>query len=219
VTGPILTVERLTRRFRRRSTFVYALDGLSLELYPGQLAVAAGPRGCGKTTLLSILAGLEPFDGGRITTHPPLPPGVPLGRMRWRDIAYVPQVLTLLDELTTRENIEMPALLDPDGAGWPAEQVMSRLHLDHLADAHPNAATGAEQQRIAVARALRMRPRLLLADEPTSQQDPDGAALILDVLHEHARSGNAVLISSDSSVTADRVLRLLDGRLVTHPGP
>jgi putative ABC transport system ATP-binding protein len=109
VTGPILTVERLTRRFRRRSTFVYALDGLSLELYPGQFAVAAGPRGCGKTTLLSILAGLEPFDGGRITTHPPLPPDVPLGRMRWRDIAYVPQVLTLLDELTTRENIEMPA--------------------------------------------------------------------------------------------------------------
>jgi ABC-type ATPase involved in cell division len=96
---------------------------------------------------------------------------------------------------------------------------MSRLRLEHLADAHPNAATGAEQQRIAVARALRMRPRLLLADEPTSQQDPDGAALILDVLYEHARAGNAVLISSDSSVAADRVLRLLDGRLVTHPGP
>lgn len=216
--GPILTVERLTRRFRRRSTFVYALDGLSLELYPGQFAVAAGPRGSGKTTLLSILAGLEPFDGGRITAHPPLPQNVPLGRMRWRDIAYVPQVLTLLDELTTRENIEMPALLDPDGPGWPAEQVMSRLELEHLADAHPNNATRAEQQRIAIARALRMLPRLLLADEPTSQQDAAGAALVLDVLYEHARAGNAVLISSDSSVAADRVLRLVGGRLVTHPG-
>jgi putative ABC transport system ATP-binding protein len=215
VSGPLLTVERLTRRFRRRSTFVYALDGLSLELYPGQLAVAAGPRGSGKTTLLSILAGLEPFDGGRITTHPPLPKDVPLGRMRWRDIAYVPQVLTLLDELTTRENVEMPALLDPDAAdGWPAEQVMDRLDIGHLADAHPDKATGAEQQRIAVARALRMRPRLLLADEPTSQQDANGAALVIDVLHEHARAGNAVLISSHSSVTADRVLQLLEGRLV-----
>jgi ABC-type lipoprotein export system ATPase subunit len=215
MSGPLLTVERLTRRFRRRSTFVYALDGLSLELYPGQLAVAAGPRGSGKTTLLSILAGLEPFDGGRITTHPPLPKDVPLGRMRWRDIAYVPQVLTLLDELTTRENVEMPALLDPDAAeGWPAEQVMNRLEVGHLADAHPNDATGAEQQRIAVARALRMRPRLLLADEPTSQQDPASAALVLEVLHEHARAGNAVLISSDSSVTADRVLQLIEGRLV-----
>jgi ABC-type lipoprotein export system ATPase subunit len=215
MSSPLLTVERLTRRFRRRSKFVYALDGLSLELYPGQFAVAAGPRGSGKTTLLSILAGLEPFDGGRITTHPPLPKDVPLGRMRWRDVAYVPQVLTLLDELTTRENVEMPALLDPDGAaGWPAEQVMNRLDVGHLADAHPNDATRAEQQRIAVARALRMRPRLLLADEPTSQQDPDSAALVLDVLHEHARAGNAVLISSDSSVTADRVLQLLDGRLV-----
>jgi ABC-type lipoprotein export system ATPase subunit len=215
VSGPLLTVERLTRRFRRRSTFVYALHGLSLELYPGQLAVAAGPRGSGKTTLLSILAGLEPFDGGRITTHPPLPKDVPLGRMRWRDIAYVPQVLTLLDELTTRENVEMPALLDPDAAdGWPAEQVMDRLDIGHLADAHPDKATGAEQQRIAVARALRMRPRLLLADEPTSQQDANGAALVIDVLHEHARAGNAVLISSHSSVTADRVLQLLEGRLV-----
>jgi putative ABC transport system ATP-binding protein len=215
MTGPLLTVERLTRRFRRRSKFVYALDGLSMELYPGQFAVAAGPRGSGKTTLLSILAGLEPFDGGRITTHPPLPPDVPLGRMRWRDIAYVPQVLTLLDELTTRENIEMPALLDPDGMpGWTAEHVMGLLDLGHLADAHPNLATGAEQQRIAVARALRMRPRLLLADEPTSQQDPDKAAMVLDVLHAHAHAGNAVLISTDSSVAADRVLQLLDGRLV-----
>jgi ABC-type lipoprotein export system ATPase subunit len=212
---PILAVERLTRRFKRRSGVIYALDGLSLELFAGQLAVAAGPRGCGKTTLLAILAGLEPFDAGRITTFPPLPEDVPLGRMSWRDVAYVPQVLTLLDELTTRENIEMPALLDPGGSlGWTAEHVMGLLELDHLADAHPDRATGAEQQRIAVARAMRMRPRLLLADEPTSHQDPRRASLVLDVLRAHAHAGNAVLISSDADAVADRVLHLRSGRLV-----
>ncbi len=215
MSGPILAAERLTRRFRRRSDVIYALDGLSLELFPGQLAIAAGPPGCGKTTLLAILAGLEPLDGGRITTFAPLPEDVPLGRMRWRDVAYVPQVLTLLDELTTRENIEMPALLDPDGGlGWTAEDVMGLLELDHLADAHPDRATGAEQQRIAVARALRMRPRLLLADDPTSRQDPRGASLVLDVLRQHAHAGNAVLISGDAGVVADRVLHLKSGRLV-----
>jgi ABC-type lipoprotein export system ATPase subunit len=217
-------VENLTRRFKRRAETIYALDTVSLELYPGQLVVAAGPSGSGKTTLLSILAGLEPYDAGRITTHPPLPEGVPLGRMRWRDVSFVPQILTLLDELTTRENIDMPALLTDDdenhpvdeAPGWDTDQLMDALEIKHLADRYPSLTSGGEQQRTAIGRALRLRPRLLLADEPTGHQDQERIDLVLNVLRRHAYAGNTVLISShDERVIAgaDRVLRLRDGRL------
>jgi ABC-type lipoprotein export system ATPase subunit len=224
VTGPTVQVENLTRRFKRRAETIYALDTVSLELFPGQLIVAAGPSGSGKTTLLSILAGLEPYDAGRITTHPPLPRDVPLGRMRWRDVAFVPQILTLLDELTTRENIEMPALLADDDEdvpvddtpGWDTDQLMDALEIGHLGDRYPSLTSGGEQQRTAIGRALRLRPRLLLADEPTGHQDRERIDLVLRILRSHAYAGNTVLISSHDErvvAAADRVLRLRDGRL------
>jgi putative ABC transport system ATP-binding protein len=224
VSAPTVSVENLTRRFKRRAETVYALDTVSLELFPGQLVVAAGPSGSGKTTLLSILAGLEPFDAGRIITYSPLPADVPLGRMRWRDVAFVPQVPTLLDELTTRENIEMPALLKDDDEdlpvdehpGWEPEQLMELLEIEHLAERYPSLTSGGEQQRTAIGRALRLRPRLLLADEPTGHQDRERVELVLGLLRRHAYAGNTVLISShDQRVIdgADRVLRLRDGKL------
>jgi ABC-type lipoprotein export system ATPase subunit len=218
-----VSVERLTRRFRRRAETVTALDDVSVDLHAGQLIIAAGPSGSGKTTLLSILAGLERFDSGRIILRPPLPQNVPLERMRWRDVAFVPQSLTMLDELTTRENIELPALLDvPDDMtqpehGWGAEHIMERLEIGHLADRFPDQTSGGEQQRTAIGRALRLRPRLLIADEPTGHQDRGRVDLVLGVLRAHAYAGHTVLISShDEAVIAagDRVLTLADGRLV-----
>jgi putative ABC transport system ATP-binding protein len=205
----------LTRRFRRGAETVTALDDVTFDLYPGELTVAAGPSGSGKTTLLSILAGLEQRDGGQVIMYPPLPP-VPPERQSWRHVAFVPQALSLLDELTTRENIEMPALLDPDGS-VSTDELLARLEIDHLASRFPSTTSGGEQQRTAIGRALRLRPVLLLADEPTGHQDRGRVELVLGVLREHASAGHTVLISShDQAViaAADRVLVLTDGRLV-----
>lgn len=214
-----VVVENLTKRFRRGSETVTALDDVSLVLGPGELTVAAGPSGSGKTTLLSIIAGFETGDAGSVRFDSPLPVGSDPLAMTWRDLAFVPQALALLDELSVRENIEMPFLLDPTvERGEPAGELMEKFEIGHLADRYPSMTSGGEQQRTAVARALRLHPPLLLGDEPTGHQDRGRIDLVLGILRAHAYAGNVVLISShDEAVigAADRVVTLADGRLVS----
>jgi putative ABC transport system ATP-binding protein len=256
-------VENLTKRFRRGSEIVTALDDVSLVVNPGELTVAAGPSGSGKTTLLSIIAGFETADAGTVRFDSPLPAGAEPLSLTWRHLAFVPQALALLDELSVWENVDVPALLDPQvprrgrqrakrsgargqadpadqhsrgrqrakrsGArgqadpadqprGVPADELLDRLEIGHLADRYPSMTSGGEQQRTAVARALRLHPALLLGDEPTGHQDRERIDLVIGLLREHAYGGNVVLISShDEAViaAADRVLTLADGRLVS----
>jgi ABC-type lipoprotein export system ATPase subunit len=216
-----VVVENLTKRFRRGSETVTALDDVSLVLNPGELTVAAGPSGSGKTTLLSIIAGFETADAGSVRFDSPLPVGSDPLSLTWRALAFVPQALALLDELTVRENIEMPAMLDPAAAqqrGERAEDLAERFEIAHLADRYPSMTSGGEQQRTAVARALRLHPPLLLGDEPTGHQDRGRIDLVVGILRAHAYAGNVVLISShDEAVisAADRVVTLADGRLVS----
>jgi putative ABC transport system ATP-binding protein len=212
-------VANLTKRFRRGSETVTALDDVSLVVNPGELTVAAGPSGSGKTTLLSIIAGFETPDAGSVRFESPLPAGAEPLSLTWRHLAFVPQALALLDELSVQENVDLPALLDPDAPGGvPAEELLTRLEIQQLADRYPSMTSGGEQQRTAVARALRLHPALLLGDEPTGHQDRERIDLVIGMLREHAYGGNVVLISShDEAViaAADRVLTLADGRLVS----
>lgn len=219
-TDPMVTVHGVTRHFQRGAERVLALDDVSLELYGGELTVAAGPSGSGKTTLLSIIAGLEVADSGTVTTHPPLPAGVPTAALTWRHLAFAPQAPALLDELTVRENIALPAWLDPAGPRDEArvDDVLELLEIRHLAARYPSLTSGGEQQRTAVGRALLLRPPLLIGDEPTGHQDRGRVDLVLGALRQHAYTGAAVLISShDEEVisAADRVVTLADGRIVS----
>lgn len=221
-TGPVITVDGLVRRFRRGSETVLALDNVSLELFGGELTVAAGPSGSGKTTLLSIIAGIERVDAGQIHTHPPIPAQVPHHRLGWRHLAFVPQALALLDELTVAENVDLPARLDPDPPTHDntnaTVELLELLEIDHLARRYPSLTSGGEQQRTAVARALRLHPPLLLGDEPTGHQDRARIELLLTVLRQHAYNGAAVLLAShdqDVIAAADRVITLADGHITS----
>jgi putative ABC transport system ATP-binding protein len=183
---------------------------VSLELFPGELTVAAGPSGSGKTTLLSIIAGYETPDAGEVRVGP----------LGWRHLAFVPQALALFDELTVAENVDLPARLDPtaEAAAEPVAELLRLLEIEHLADRYPSDTSGGEQQRTALGRALRLRPAVLLADEPTGHQDRGRVDLVLGILRQHAYRGAAVVISShDEAVIAmaDRVVTLDDGRIVT----
>src|SRR3989440_8158115 len=106
--GSAISAIGLTRRFRRGRETVVALDDVSLDLSPGELTVAAGPSGSGKTTLLSIIAGFETADTGSVRFSAPLPAASRPEALTWRHVAFVPQGLALLDELTVRENVELP---------------------------------------------------------------------------------------------------------------
>ncbi|GIH12874.1 ABC transporter ATP-binding protein [Rugosimonospora africana] len=227
----MIEVRNLTRRFRRGSETVTALDDVSLDIIPGELTVAAGPSGSGKTTLLSIIAGYERADAGTATTAN----GEPTGQLGWVDLGFVPQSLTLLDELTIAENVDLPDRLNPGTRGGsgqsgsaglapdgdpdrpPVVQLMEQLEIGHLADRLPSQVSGGEQQRAAIGRALRLAPAILIGDEPTGHQDRGRVDLVLNILRQHAYAGHVVLISShDEAVIsiADRVITLADGRLV-----
>ncbi|MEU0554414.1 ATP-binding cassette domain-containing protein [Dactylosporangium sp. NPDC006015] len=211
MTTPVVTTHSVTRRYPGAGR-VTALDGVSVEIHAGELTVVAGPSGSGKTTLISVLAGHERPDAGTVRTR--------LGS-RWHETSFVPQSLALLPELSIRENVELPALLS-DRTGSDTDELLRTLDLAHLADRLPAQVSGGEQQRASLARALRLSPALLLADEPTGHQDPARVQLLLDVLRAHAHAGNAVVVAShDEQVIAgaDRVLTLRDGRLAADTRP
>jgi putative ABC transport system ATP-binding protein len=221
---PVLTVDGVSRRYRRGAETVVALDEVSLELFPYELTVVAGASGSGKTTLLSVVAGLERADSGRVLTHPPLPDSGSTERLPWRHLAFVPQAQALLPELTVWENVDLPARLDPSAgppggpdASWSADRLLDLLEIAHLAHRYPSTISGGEQQRTAIGRALRLRPALLLCDEPTGHQDRRRVELVLTVLRRYAWQGHAVVVAShDEAVigAADRVITLADGRIV-----
>ena len=209
----MIAIHNVTRRFRRGPETVTAVDDVSLDLYPGELTVAAGPSGSGKTTLLSIIAGYERADAGTVTSD-----GRPTAELPWTALGFVPQSLTLLDELTVAENVDLPGRLNPRVPGMPAEEILDMLEIGHLAGRYPSQISGGEQQRAAIGRALRLRPDILLGDEPTGHQDRGRVGLVLGILRQHAYAGHIVLISShDEAVisAADRVVTLADGRIVT----
>jgi putative ABC transport system ATP-binding protein len=217
MTAPI-SVEGLTRRFRRGPETIVAVDNLTFELSPGELTVAAGPSGSGKTTVLSILAGMERADSGVIRTDEPLPAGVPIAKLPWRQLSFVPQSLALLDELSVWDNVNLPARLDPSAGGRETDALLEAFEIAHLAPRYPSQTSGGEQQRTAIARALRLSPFVVVADEPTGHQDRRRVDMVLGLLRQHAYAGNIVLISShDGAVidAADRVITLADGRLVS----
>lgn len=209
----MIAVRNVTRRYRRGAETVTALDDVSLDLVPGELTVAAGPSGSGKTTLLSIIAGYERTDTGSVTWD-----GRTTIDLPWSALGFVPQAVTLLEELTVAENVDLPGRLNHTAPGIPTAELLEALEIGHLADRYPDQISGGEQQRTALGRALRLRPDLLLADEPTGHQDRSRVDLVLGVLRQHAYAGHLVLISShDEAViaAADRVLTLADGRIVT----
>jgi putative ABC transport system ATP-binding protein len=136
----------------------------------------------------------------------------------WAELALVPQTLGLLEDLPVSENVLLPARLirQTDDYTGRAEQLMERLRIDQLADRFPAQISQGEQQRTSIARALLLRPRLLLADEPTAHQDHGLAEVVLACLREHAAAGGAcVLVSHHRHALdhADRVLSMADGVL------
>jgi putative ABC transport system ATP-binding protein len=220
----VLRAHELTRRYREGDVEHVVLDGASLEVRRGELVVVLGPSGSGKSTLLNLVSGIDRPDGGWVEVG-----GVRLTGLgerertlvRRREIGFVFQFFHLLPTLTVRENLLLP--LELRGRVGPAEReraraLLARVGLEGRADAFPDRLSGGEQQRVAVARALVHEPALVLADEPTGNLDPDTGARALDLLEElvreHGRTLLAVTHSRDLATRADRVLRVVHGRLV-----
>jgi ABC-type lipoprotein export system ATPase subunit len=207
----------LRKTFIRGAEPVHALDGVDLTVAAGELVALVGPSGSGKSTLLALLCGWETADSGTLAYGGTLA-GRPPATLGWPELALVPQALGLVPDLSLADNVLLPARLR-SGTGEAearAGQLLADFGLTHLADRYPHQASLGEQQRAAVARALLLRPAVLLADEPTAHQDRGHADALLDALVAQARAGSAVLIATHDEIAwsrADRVLSMRDGRL------
>lgn len=221
--SPTIDAVGLVKRVNVGSETRAAVAGVDLIASSGELVLIVGRSGSGKTTLLSLLGGLQPADGGRLQVlGRDLPSLISAERRALvrREIGLVFQASGLLPGLTAAENVafalEMLGVKGPD-VERRTLQALEWVGLSSRARQRSEDLSGGEQQRVALARALVKEPRLLLADEPTSQLDAETGRGIVDLLKEASLSGITVIVAThDQSLqeVADRTIQLEDGRVV-----
>jgi len=217
----VIRLDNVSKHFRKGREIVRALDGLTIEVPQGALALLHGPSGSGKTTAINIVAGLTLPTAGSVTVaghalHT-LSPRSRAG-LRSRDIAVVFQMFHLVPYLSAFENVLLPTLAAPSTDGETrARELMDELGLSSRAAHYPAEMSAGERQRCALARALLNRPRIILADEPTGNLDEDSAHIVLDVLERNRREGATILLVSHQPVDRirpDMEFRLKSGKLL-----
>jgi putative ABC transport system ATP-binding protein len=208
----VLVARGLRKDYRRGPETIHALADGTLELGRGEVGALLGRSGSGKSTLLVLLAGLTRPDGGevRYALSASDPRALP-----WGELAFLPQRFGLLPELSVRENVEFPARLT--GAAGDVDRLLEHLGLAELAERPPHETSIGQQQRTALARALVLRPAVLLADEPTSHQDAGWRDAVWQLLVEAAEAGTACLVATHEEEIAryaNRVWEMESGRVV-----
>jgi lipoprotein-releasing system ATP-binding protein len=225
VSGTVLEARGLVRRLGTGAAAREVLRGIDLRIDEGEFAALVGPSGSGKSTLLYLLGGLDHPDAGSVLVDGTDLSSVgddALARLRNRLIGFVYQFHFLLPEFTALENVLMPLWARGGGTSRTdrerGDELLRRVGLQEHAGKRPRELSGGEQQRVAVARALVNRPRLLLADEPTGNLDSSNARAVYELFRElnRAYSQTILVVTHDPEWAArsDRVLRLLDGRIV-----
>lgn len=225
----MIRIEALTKAFLDGTHSTTVLDGLDLELAPGDFVALLGRSGSGKSTLLNCIAGIETPDSGRVYFDDVDITSLPdrdRTRLRRDRVGIVFQFFNLLPMISVIENVALPGLLRGGKRAEILERARELLHELGLADRAsemPDHLSGGEQQRVATARALINRPALLLADEPTGNLDAITAARTLDLLREvNEKHGVTVLMvthSEEAAAAAKRVAWLTTGRIEWPPEP
>ena len=217
----MLQIERVSKLYRKAESVIPALDQAWIGVNAGEFVVVHGPSGSGKTTLLLSAGGLLAPDDGQVLVHGRDPYRLPRekrARLRAEMIGFVFQQFHLIPYLTVRENVLAPSLALPAGdARERGEELIEHFNLSARAAHMPSELSTGERQRTALARALLNRPRLLLADEPTGNLDPENASVVLTYIAEFARTGGAVLMVTHNELAAacaDRIVQMREGRLL-----
>jgi len=200
-----VSMKNVGRTYLQGKIAVEALDSVTCEVVPGDRIAAVGPSGSGKSTLLHLMGGLDTPTKGSIVWPA-------LGRkedLRPGNLGFVFQTVSLMASLTALENVELPLLLSQvkeSEAHTVASTALENMGLGSIADKLPEELSGGQAQRVAVARALSSRPKLILADEPTGQLDHPTAQHLFDVLLASLESsGIALIVATHDSAIAHRM--------------
>ena len=218
-----IRAEGLAKAYRSGRDRVVVFQDLSVEIAQGEMVAVVGPSGAGKSTLLHLLGGLDRPSAGsvKLGEFDIFKLGdVDLARFRNSEIGFIFQFHHLLPEFTALENVMMPLLIGRRNhaeAGGRAVSVLERVGLSDRATHRPGEMSGGEQARVALARALVARPRVLLADEPTGDLDSRTSESIHSLLKEvhESQKLTSVIVTHNERLASicDRVLHLEDGRL------
>ena len=218
----LIHLEGVSKVFHTDEVETHALDGVTLDISPGEYVAISGPSGCGKSTLLSILGLLDTPTAGDYTLN-----GRPVGqlsqaeraRTRNREIGFIFQSFNLIGDLTVYENVELPLTYRGMRSSERHERVteaLEKVEMAHRAKHLPSQLSGGQQQRVAVARAVAGQPSILLADEPTGNLDSKSGEAVMQLLQAlHDEGSTICMVTHDPRYAghARREIHLFDGRL------
>ncbi|MBQ8371174.1 MAG: ABC transporter ATP-binding protein [Clostridia bacterium] len=209
----ILEAKDLTRVYVQGDDTIRAVDGCNLTVNEGDFITITGSSGCGKSTLLGLLGGIDTPDGGKVYLDGESMYDAAddrLSDIRAQKIGFVFQNFSLLPTLTAAENIRLPCLISGKSfSRFYFDELCEMLGIAHRLNHFPSAMSGGEQQRVAVARALICRPRLLLADEPTGSLDRASADNLLGLIVKMQKElkQTCIMVTHDEKIAAAAPIR------------
>lgn len=217
-----LMIQNLSKAYQQNTEKLHILRGLELEVKSSEIVAVVGASGSGKSTFLSLVAGLDQFDQGEIMINGKSIKNLSKAEMtqfRAENIGFVFQQFHLISHLTAYENLSLP--LEILGRDFKEEEILQHLEnvgLAHRATHKPTELSGGECQRLALARGLITKPKLLLADEPSGNLDSETGQKVMSLFFDQARSSKTttVLVTHDMALAlkCDRIFVLQEGRLI-----
>ena len=216
----LAVLKDVTKEFPSGDGVLQVLKGVNLEVYKNEFVVVLGESGCGKSTMMNILGGMDFLTGGTLTiegkdfSHPS---DAELTKYRRETVGFIFQAYNLMPNLTALENVQFIAELVDDPMS--AEEAIEKVGLKDRADNYPGQMSGGQQQRVSIARAIVKKPRLILADEPTAALDYATSIEVLSVIEDIVKKQGATVMmvthNPEIAKLADRVVKVRNGRIAS----
>lgn len=218
----MIQAEHLTKNFTRNQNEFEAVNDVTLHIGKGEFAALIGPSGSGKTTLFNMIAGIISPTAGQIKIKDTIISELTENQkadFRNTHMGYILQGQSLLGNFTILDNVCMPAYLSDNLTEFKEEalKLLEDIGLSHVANEYPNTLSGGEKRRVAIVRALLNHPDVILADEPTSNLDPENAHKVMQMLRDISNAGTTVLLSTHELgylEYVDKVYEMKDGKLI-----